>query len=338
MKFFLQNNKTGSTKPIMKLGALGALSAVFFLAISCASVPREVALSGLFDHFEKAPQVLVKTENNFLRDMAASFNDSTIEALMSVASDQKDAVHKPIDRDRLDKTLMRADMAGIGISWDGNTSPAIEVVLAGNFPSLLTSLSFSFDNNWERIVGGYAAKNGKLYLRKPSGGQLHFATWAPEDPPAFSGAAGSMARSSGMLSSDADLTIYLDAKSALVTQLPILDGVTLPFDGIMLSATRDAASPAKGSPDARYSTVFQIQMKDEQAARTYKPIIKFMWVLISNKLSSYGVPLSSENSIEQRGSLFVSQPITMSAQQMIDAMLELSNLDGNTTDKIIANR
>jgi hypothetical protein len=311
----------------MRLSVYGVLTAVFFLAASCASVPREVALAGLFDHFEKTPQVLVRAENTFLRDMAASLDDSTIGTLMSVASEQKNTEHGPIDRNRLDKMLLRADALGAGISWDGDRNPGIEVVFAGNFPSLLTSLSFGLDDNWKRIAGGYTAKNGKIYLRDPSGGQLHFATWSPQNPPPLSDMTASMARRSGILGSNADLIIYLDAKSALVTQMPILDGVTLPFDGILVRVTRDAAGPSKGSPDARYSMVFQIQMKDEQAARTYKPIMKFVWVFVSNSLGTYGIPFSPENSIEQRGSLFMSQPVEMSAQQLVDAILALSNLD-----------
>lgn len=129
-----------------------------------------------------------------------------------------------------------------------------------------------------------------------------------------------------MVGSNADVAVYLDAQSTLVSQLPILEGVTFPFDGILLSATRDAISPAKGSPDARYSIVFQIQMKDEQAARTYKPIIKFMWVLVSSRLSAAGIPISSDNSIEQHGALFLSQPIAMSAQQIVDTVISALGL------------
>jgi hypothetical protein len=330
MKFFLHNDTTGHRKPAVKLGTLGVLSAVFFLAVACASIPREASLAGLFNRFEKAPHMLIRAQNAFLHDMTASFNDSTLEALMTVVSNQNNGAHGPIDRNRLDKTLARADAVGVGVSWNGNQNPAVEVAVAGNFPGLLTSLSFSFDSNWERIPGGYAAKNRKIYLREPSDGQLHFATWAPENPTPLSDAAASMARHSGMLGSNADLTMYLDAKSSLVSQLPILDGVTLPFDGIMLSATRDAVAPSKGSPDARYSIVFQIQMKDEQTARTYKPIMKFVWVLISTRLGAAGIPISPENSIEQQGSLFWSQPIAMSAQEIVDAILRLSNLGSGT--------
>ena len=330
MRFFLPHTNTRKyTKQATKFGAFAIVAALSVLAISCVSVPREVALARLFDHFEKTPHVLVQAGNAFLRDTAASLNDATLEAIVSAASTQKNHDQRPIDRGRLDKTLMRADAVAIGIAWDTAQAPSIEAVFTGNFPSLLTTLSFSLDDNWQRIKGGYVAQNGKLYLRDPSGDQLHFTTWTPEYPPSLSGAAAAMARQSGMLGSTADLSVYLDAKSALVTRLPILDGVTLPFDGIMLNATRDKASPQEGSPDARYSLIFQIQMKDEQSARTYKPIVKFMWVLISSRLSAMNVPISPDNSIEQQGSRFVSQPIAMSAEQIVNALLSLSSPDGN---------
>ncbi len=324
-------NDTALRKTLMaKLGTLSVLSTVFLLTISCASIPREVSLARLFDHFEKAPHVLARAKSTFLRDMAASFDDSTLESIMTALSATKNGAHGPVDRNRLDKTLTRADALGVGISWNGTQNPAVEMVFAGNFPSLLTSLSFSFDSNWERIAGGYAAKNGRLYLREPSDGQLHFTTWAAQNPPPTSDAAASMARRSGMVGSNADMVVYLDAQSTLVSQLPILEGVTFPFDGILLSATRDALSPAKGSPDARYSIVFQIQMKDEQTARTYKPIMKFMWVLVSSRLSAAGIPISPDNIIEQHGALFLSQPVAMSAQQIVDAVLGLVSNRGSS--------
>jgi|GEM_PF-323068 len=310
-----------------RLGLLAALSAALLLASSCASVPRDAAIAGLFNRFEKTPQVLVRAKGAFLRDMAASFDDSTITALASIASDQRPASAQPIDRDRLDKTLARADIAGIGISLENKANPAIEAVFAGDFPGFLTSVSFFFDDNWNRIPGGYAARSGKLYMRDPSDGTLHFATWAPQTPPAISASAAAIAERAGMQRGDNDLSVYLDAKSALIAQLPLLDGVTLPFDGIMLRADRDLRSPSRGSPEALYSARFEIQMKDEQSAKTYKPIMRFMWVLLSSKLTEYGVPLSSDAGIDQSGAIFTTQPIAMTARQMVDAMLSISKLN-----------
>lgn len=321
-------------KLMAKLGMLTILSTVFFLAIACASIPRETSVAGLFDQFEKTPQLLVRANTMFLRDMVASFDDATIESFMAAASDQKNEGHKPIDRNRLDKTLTRANAVGIGVSWDDTQKLALEMVFAGNFPSLLTSLSFSFDGNWQRIDGGYAAKNGILYLRGPSDGQLHFATWSPPNPVVPSDETAAIARQSGLVASNADMGMYLDTRSLLAIQLPILEGITLPFDGILMSATRDALAPPTGSPQARYSVVFRIQMKDEQTARTYKPIMKFMWVLITSRLSSVGIPISPDNSIEQHGDLFLSQPIAMSAQQIVDAALALFPNPENTNPKL----
>lgn len=308
-----------------RIGLIAALLAALTLAASCASVPRETASAGIFNRFERTPQILVRAKGAFLRDMAASFDDSTIAAIASIASDQQPVAAQTIDRDRLDTTLARADVAGIGISMEHGARPAIEAVFAGDFPGLITSISFFFDDNWNRISGGYAARSGKLYMRDPSGGTLHFTTWAPLVPPTLSPSAAAMAERAGMQSGNNDLNLFLDAKSALIEQLPLLDGVTLPFDGIVLRADRNPASPPKGSPDAIYSARFEIQMKDEQSAKTYKPIMRFMWVLLSSKLTEYGIALPSDASIEQRGAIFATQPVAMTARQMVNAMLSLSN-------------
>jgi hypothetical protein len=308
--------------------ALAAFSLVFS---SCMSVPRDIAVSGLFDRFERTPQVLARAESAFLRDMAASFDDSTIQALISMASEHPENGQKPINRDRLDTTLARAEAAGIGISWNSKEDPSIEAVFAGNFPSLFTSLSFSLDSNWKKVAGGYASKSGKLFVRDPYAGKLHFTTWAPEQPNKSISAASSMAERSGLLASASDLAIYLDAHSALVSQLPILEGITLPFDGILLSAERDRTIPKGGNPNARYTAIFKIQMKDEQTARTYRPIMRIMWALVSGKLAALGIPVSPETTVEQEGSLFATTPISMSAREIVNVFLALSNINREKT-------
>ena len=116
MRFFLPHTDTRKhIKQATRLGAFATVAALSVLAISCVSVPKEVALAGLFDHFEKTPHVLVRAGNAFLRDTAASLNDATLEAIVSAASAQKNHDQRPIDRGRRDKTLMRADAVANGL-------------------------------------------------------------------------------------------------------------------------------------------------------------------------------------------------------------------------------
>jgi len=70
-------------KLMAKLGMLTILSTVFFLAMACASIPQETSVAGLFDQFEKTPQLLVRANTMFLRDMVASFDDATIESILT---------------------------------------------------------------------------------------------------------------------------------------------------------------------------------------------------------------------------------------------------------------
>ena len=330
---FLPNNRKEKRAKNTPIASIIILATICIYIVSCSSVPKEIAIAGIFDHFEKTPQVILRSGDIFLRDIAASLDDSTIEALEAIASDKPNESEemkepsKPIDRAKIDKLLTRAQVAGIGISLTDKGQPALEAVFAGNFPDLLTSLSFSLDSNWKKINGGYALKSGSLYARNPGRGQVHLATWMPPTSPITNPGATTLATKSGVLANAMDFAIYIDAKSSIVSQLPIMEGVTLPFEGILMSATREATSPPKGSPFAMYRTIFKIQMKDEQSARTFKPIVRFLWVMVSSKLGSYGIGISPDTPIEQQGSTFVSQPVRINAQQLVDVALSISSFD-----------
>jgi len=312
------------------------LMAAMAMTLSCATVPREVALAGLFDQFEKTPQVLIRANNSFLRDLAASVDDSTLHAFASLVSSDQPSNNQPIDRNRIEKTLTRADAVGIGISWEDKSKVSLEAVFAGNFPSLLTSISFFFDANWTKIPGGYEATSGKLFMRDPRGGSLHIATWAPPAQLSSSHSTTMLADKGGLNQRDDDLAFYADAKSTLIAQIPLLEGVSLPFDGIAFYAARDPDLPAQGNPDASYKAIFQVQMNDEQAAKTYKPIIKLLWIFLSRTLVENGIPIPSDTPIEQQGALFSTPPIAFSAQQIADILMSLANLDTKSSGTITA--
>lgn len=323
-------NRAGRT--IMMWGFVVVMAMTF----SCATAPSETALAGLFDQFEKTPQVLIRAKNSFLRDLAASVDDATLNAFASLASSNQASKNQPIDRDRIDKTLTRADAVGIGISWEDTSKASLEAVFAGNFPSFLTSVSFFFDKNWTKIPGGYEAKSGKIYVRDPQGGSLHIATWTPEPQPSLSLSTSMLAKKGGLNQRNDDLAFYADAKSTLIAQIPLLEGVSLPFDGIAFHAERDPNLPAPGNPDASYKAIFQVQMNDEQAAKTYKPIIKLLWIFLSRTLVENGIPIPADTAIEQQGALFSTQPIAISAQQIADILISLSNLDTKSSGMITA--
>ncbi|HOH16324.1 MAG TPA: hypothetical protein PLQ30_02615 [Rectinema sp.] len=330
---FLPNNRKESRIKNTSIADIILLAAICISVVSCSSVPKEIAIAGIFDRFEKTPHVILRSGDIFLRDIAACLDDSTIQAIETIASDKsnesekKKEPSKPIDHANIDKLLTRAQVVGIGVSLTETGQPALEAVFAGNFPDLLTSLSFSLDSNWKKINGGYALKSGSLYVRNPNQGQVHLATWVPPASPITNPGASALAARSGVLANAMDFAIYIDAKSTIVSQLPIMEGVTLPFEGILMSAIREKTSPPKGDPSAMYRTTFQIRMKDEQSARTYKPIVRFLWVMLSSKLSSYGIAISPEIAIEQQGSIFISQPVMISARQLVDVGLSISTFD-----------
>jgi len=73
-------------------------------------------------------------------------------------------------------------------------------------------------------------------------------------------------------------------------------------------------------------------MKDEQAARTYKPIVRFIWVMVSSKLASLGVLLRPMSHWNNRGYL-TSQSFVISAQQITDVTLALSGIKNEASEQ-----
>jgi len=107
----------------------------------------------------------------------------------------------------------------------------------------------------------------------------------------------------------------------------------LPFEGVVFGAQRDEYATKNGSPSALYRATFQFRMKDEQAARTYKPIVRFIWVMVSSKLASLGVPLTPNEPLEQQGATFTSQSFVISAQQITDVTLALSGIKNEASEQ-----
>jgi len=64
------------------------LCVITFMAISCATVPKETQPSTIFDNFEKKPDLIAKSDSAFLRDFAASLDDATLEALTALSTQQ----------------------------------------------------------------------------------------------------------------------------------------------------------------------------------------------------------------------------------------------------------
>ncbi|MCX8013608.1 MAG: hypothetical protein N3A02_04900, partial [Rectinema sp.] len=156
-------------------GTLLLFALVSLCAISCTTIPREVAERGLFDTFEMTPQVLLRTDGLFLRDLVDSLDDDTIRRFINAMNSDAPQVgaKKPIDRSRIDSMLSRTHVAAIGIAWNDKTSILFEAALAGNFARIPTAISFALDSSWKRITGGFVAKSAPLYVRDPEGGKLH---------------------------------------------------------------------------------------------------------------------------------------------------------------------
>lgn len=344
---FLRNpkNPKGAGAAVMVFMA----AAISLFCSSCTTIPREVSTRGLFDQFERTPQVLMRVEGIFLRDMVSSLDDSTIQAFLMKMNPEapEEQVRKPINRARIDSTLSRTHAAAIGLTWNESSRISFEATLAGNFARLPTALSFALDSSWKRIHGGYAAKNGAIHVRDPQAGKLHISSFpfqtAESGAAPGSGIAGgagtrALADQSGLSVSNASLDMYIDASSALVSKLPILDGITLPFDGIRFIAMRDERSPAQGSADAIYQVRFRMQMKDEQSARTFRPIMKLAWALLSAQISSMGLPVPPETGIEQKAGTFETQSFPVRAREIVKILKTMAEMTGAMPPQMVTLR
>ncbi|MCX8013146.1 MAG: hypothetical protein N3A02_02500, partial [Rectinema sp.] len=162
---------------------------------------------------------------------------------------------------------------------------------------------------------------------KRQGGKLHISSFPFQKSSSGAGAR-ALAEQSGLSASNASFDLYIDAKSALISNLPILDGVTLPFDGLRFIAVRDEVNALVGNADAVYQARFNIRMKDEQSARAFRPIMRLIWVVLSAQISSMGLPIPPEASIELKGSIFETQPFPVHAHEIVDILRTMAEKSG----------
>ncbi|MBP7105686.1 MAG: hypothetical protein KBB02_00570, partial [Spirochaetia bacterium] len=73
---FLPNNRKEKRAKNTPIASIIILATICIYIVSCSSVPKEIAIAGIFDHFEKTPQVILRSGDIFLRDIAASLDDS----------------------------------------------------------------------------------------------------------------------------------------------------------------------------------------------------------------------------------------------------------------------
>lgn len=308
------------------------------LAASCATLGKPSDSGEIYNQFTREPEILVRSEPVFLRDLLAALPDSTMRSLAGTLNPNGSAGNSTLllDRAQADKALSRTRLAVVGISLSGTASgntavPVTEIVLEGNFPSILTPLSFALDPAWRRVPGGWKSNGSSLYLHDPKGGYLHFSTEAPlprkaDDPYRFALSPGSkVALRSGMDRVQTDLALYLDAQSRLIAGNPLLKGVELPFDGIMLVGIRTSGSPAQASAFAEYSCSLRVLMKDEETARIYRPLVRLLWMLTSRRLADRGIPLPQDVTVEQQGSAVVIGTINLRMSALLDIATRLAS-------------
>ena len=256
------------------------------LAASCATVPKEVYLIEPASRLEYNPEIYFRSSGPVLMDLVSSLGKKELgrlagslgQYMQSQAGEGKDGGE--INLSSLDDILKRSRTVGAGIRGLGSNSLKMEAVLVGDFIPVSLRIGLAFDGSWAGTDdGGYRSTKYPLFIRPPAPGIVLVSSEAkgPKLPASLSSpypaAFEGIARS--------ELFISVDGQAALRSFPLPADSPAFPLRAIAVAGTyMEAYLTGKGptSPLAPiYSIEVRILMKDEASARSYRPIVRFLW-------------------------------------------------------------
>jgi hypothetical protein len=280
----------------------------------CASVPKEVYLIEPSSKLEYSPEIYFRSSGPVLRDIAAGFGEKELLRLSkTLGQEGKAGSGEGRDGGRLDLSSMndilkRSRTVGCGIRGLGTNSLKMEAVLVGDFMPISLRLGLAFDGSWSRMDdGGYRSVNYPLYLRAPLPGivQLSSEAKGPTSlaalPPPYPAAFDEISKS--------DLFISADGQAAL-RSLPLpMESAALPLRAIAMAGSYTEAFLTGKSPasprTAVYSLEVRILMKDEASARSYRPIVRFLWAAAAGKFFGEGSPAGALVPVQEKDSYVI---------------------------------
>lgn len=279
---------------------------------SCATVPEGIHYADPAGFMTRDAEIYLRVSGRTSRDLVESLGKERIDRIAYAAMKPAPSIRPEefhVNQASLDQFLTRMSAAGVGISYEKGGRPVIEAAILGNYAGSSLPMALAMNGDWEKGPSGYAHRSGELYMANPQPGILKFGTdrgrtrlpssgEAPEmlparyaaygQRPAGAGSAGSAAASA---STQPDLRVWIGNPGRHLGGAAFGEPLTLPVEGIFISATRQTADS--------YVADIILQAKDEAQARTFRPVIRFLWAAAADRI--FGSGTSSLYALNQEG-------------------------------------
>ena len=279
------------------------------LISGCATVPKEVYLIEPASRLEYSPEVYFRSSGPVLRDIVAGLGERELRQLSaSLGKDRQagggeDGNGGKLDLSSLDDILKRSRTVGAGLRGLGTDSIRMEAVLIGDFIPLSLRMGLAFDGSWKRLDdGGYRSTKYPIFIRPPAPGIVLLSSEAGGPPAASLANSPYPAAFDGI--SKSDLFISADGQAAL-RSLPLpKESGALPLKAVALAGSYTEAYLTGHGPVSAQTPAYvlevRILMKDEASARSYRPIIRFLWAAAAGKLFGEGSPAGALVPVQEK--------------------------------------
>lgn len=252
------------------------------LLSACATVPREIFNANPASYFSEKPQAYVQMSRTAMQELILSVDQETLDKLARsvTASRNKDPMKDTgtVDKNMLRSFLSRTSRLGVGIAGYDTPNQRIEAILLGDFPIYSVRLAMATNSEWKKADNSqYRSTRYPLYIQVVDNGIVRFTTYSNYKSAMPS--APSIIPERFFESHNADIAFYISEPKAFLSRVIPLEAAALPIDSILITARKP-----EGSDELVYDLDFAIIMKDEATARAYRPIARFFWLALVDKL------------------------------------------------------
>jgi hypothetical protein len=230
----------------------------------------------------------------------------------------------------LSSFLQKTTMLGVGIAGLGTptaTSRA-DIVLLGEFHPLTMRLALAASVDWNKEGDFYRYRGSELYLRLPSPGIVLLSTEKPATKPAASLSGKTLPLRFQQDAANSDFFVWVERPAALLGKSLTGESLDLPISAICIkgkrSAPRSVSRARPGPPPAEpyYRTDIVFQMKDEIAARAYRPIIRFAWSAMADRYLG-ALPGAAATPVLQEGDIFAVRNLELPLSSLAGMLVSL---------------
>jgi len=275
-------------------GLLVAILCIAALFLSCTTIPEETRQAEPSKYLDSQPQIYARFSSQAFRQLLAALDGKNFGYDLSALKS-------------MDDFLNQARVLGAGISGIGTDKPQAEAVALGDFQVFSIRLAVAASGEWARKPdGGYRSVLYPLDIRPPQPGILHMVTndqkttqqtipFVQAFPPAYSSL------------SNSEIFISINSPSALLARQMPFDSISLPVEAILLSGNR-----VPGTETQKYEIEIRFAMKDEATARSYRPVVKFLWASVAQMLFGNSVD-TAPTELALTGNTYLARGIELDA-------------------------